>query len=414
MGQQHLEEEWSTLGNSERVTLEMLLVSYPLLFMNLRSFFPIAYLWIALSVGVGILTYMLGKKINYTVTMGVGLAVLLLVIVLISGLPLSISTMISGYSFWRIHENFSKSKVMGWPFLIANTLVFIVFYLLIKPFYVNDNPSELMKNFVLLYAFLTILYFIIRFCVTCLKRRPLDRFRILENGKIFGALLVIGFTTYTLVYFLFTPVRNGIIAVIGFLFGGIFMFILKVFTPSLDAMIAYLDSKREEFEKGLDNDVSLSDFDMQGKVEVFGNSAKDMGPLITLMALIGLVVLFVIVWKRKSSVFRSESSRFQFMSSKRNHKEIQSKSIYDYSETVGEIRNAFKTFEELAQTSKAPRLQGETMNEWFTRMGWSNDETLFRTYNQARYGSESISEKDRTKFIKTLEEIKSDLFIKNV
>ena len=90
MGQQHLEEEWSTLGNSERVTLEMLLVSYPLLFMNLRSFFPIAYLWIALSVGVGILTYMLGKKINYTVTMGVGLAVLLLVIVLISGLSQAI------------------------------------------------------------------------------------------------------------------------------------------------------------------------------------------------------------------------------------------------------------------------------------------------------------------------------------
>jgi hypothetical protein len=411
MRQQQLEEKGVTLINSERVTLELLLVSYLLLFMNIDSFIPSAYLWIVLSILTGISTYVLVRKMQYSAGLGIGLSLLLLLPLLLAGLPVFVAIGVSGYSFWRIHENFLKSKVMGWPFLIANTIVFVVFYLFTKPFYVNDNPIELMKKFVILYAVITIVYFFIRFLVTSLHGHSLNGFRFLESGKVFAALIGIAILTYTVVYFLFTPVRNGIIAVVGFLFGGIFMFILKIITPALDAMIAYLDSKREEYEKGIDDDVIVSDFDMQGEVEVFGNTIRDAGPLITLIAIIGLLVLFVLVWRRKSSVSTSEGSNFTFKTSHRNKKEKATKRIYDYSETVGEIRNAFKSFEELAQISKVPRLQGETVKEWFTRMGWTIDDKLFAVYDQARYGSVNIAELDRRNFIETLEEIKRNFFL---
>lgn len=411
MRQHQLEEKGVSLINSERVTLELLLVSYLLLFINIDTFIPAAYLWMAMSILSGIITYVLARKTHYSAGLGLGVSLLLSLSLFLAGLPLFIVIGISGYSFWRIHENFSKSKVMGWPFLIANTIVFVVFYLLTKPFYVNDNPIELMKKFVILYAISIILYFLIRFTMTCMNERSLNGFRFLESGKVFAALVGIAILTYTVVYFLFTPVRNGIIAVVGFLFGGLFMFILKIITPPLDAMIAYLDSLRVKVKDDPEGDVIYSDFDMQEKVQVIGTTMKDSGPLITSVAIIGLLLLFILMWRRKSSGLKNEVGNFTIKSSRPTKNGRKSKSIYDYSDTEGEIRNAFKNFEELAQSSKLARYHGETVKEWFNRMDWRIDDKLYAIYDQARYGSETISELDRREFIETLEGIKRKFFL---
>ena len=46
-------------------------------------------------------------------------------------------------------------------------------------------------------------------------------------GKVFGAILGLGFIAFLAVYYLIFYVRFAIIAVAGFFFGGIFMFLAK-------------------------------------------------------------------------------------------------------------------------------------------------------------------------------------------
>ena len=75
---------------------------------------------------------------------------------------------------------------------------------------------------------------------------------------------------------------------------------------------------------------------------------------------------------------------------------------------------AYKEFEEEAQFSQAPRLSGETVKEWFSRMDWGQNDVLFNTYDKVRYGSQTVSVEEGNHFIAELDKIRNKYFVNNV
>ena len=91
-----------------------------------------------------------------------------------------------------------------------------------------------------------------RFTVIGLIGWHLRNFNLGDAGKMFAAILGLGFITFLAVYFLLHPFRLAIVAVVGFLFSGLFMLIGKGVTPLIDWFITKFDEARaRHLERGL-------------------------------------------------------------------------------------------------------------------------------------------------------------------
>jgi len=372
-------------------------------------------MWFLLSIFTGILTYLLFGKIEYSIGIGIGIAMLLTVPFYFNGMPIIVVISLFLYSFWRLNANFSNTKSHGWPFLLLNTILFTFFYLITKLIFVNANPYEVMKIHVALFGITTIFYFVIRFTVIGLIGRRLKNFSLTDTVEMFGGLLGLGFLTFFAVYFMVQPIRLSIVAIVTFLFSGIFMLIGKTVTPFIDWFIAKLDEARAKSLEGVEEEFIFIDFSMQDERVVFGATFKDTELLIITGIILAILFLFIIIVKgRKTAMLHDKGLGFTYRSHGRGKVMKKKQLIYDYSQAENAIRNAFKIFEEAAQLSKVPRLRGETVKEWFSRMGWETDELLFNTYDSVRYGAKSVTEEEGIKFVDDLEKIKNKYFTNNV
>ena len=415
MEQERIERDRIRLISSERTVLELFLIVYPFLFVTVNAVVSSHYMWLLLSVFTGILSYLLFGKIEYSFGIGIGIAMLLTVPFYFNGMPLIVVIALFIYSFWRLHTNFSNSKSHGWPFLLMNTILFTFFYLITKLIFVNANPYEVMNIHVALFGITTILYFVNRFTVIGLIGRRLKNFSLTDTGEMFGGLLGLGFLTFFAVYFLVQPIRLTIVAIATFLFSGIFMLIGKTVTPFIDWFIAKLDESRAKSLEGAEDEFIYIDFSMQNERVVFGATFKDT-ELLIIAGIISVIflLLMIIVKSRKKAMLHDKDLGYTYRSYDRTQKMKKKQLIYDYSQAENTIRNAYKKFEEAAQLSKVTRLRGETVKEWFSRMGWETDELLFNTYDLVRYGAKSVTEEEGIKFVDDLERIKNKYFADNV
>lgn len=415
MEQQRIERDRIRLISSERTVLELFLIVYPFLFVTVNAVVSSHYMWLLLSVFTGILTYLLFGKIEYSFGIGIGIAMLLTAPFYFNGMPLTVVISLFIYSFWRLNANFGNTKSHGWPFLLLNTILFTFFYLITKLIFVNANPHEVMNIHVVLFGITTLFYFVNRFTVIGLIGRRLKNFSITDTGKMFGGLLGLGFLTFFAVYFLVQPIRLSIVAIATFLFSGIFMLFGKMVTPFIDWVIAKLDEARAKGLEGAEDEFIYIDFSMQDEKIIFGATFKDTELLIITGIILAILFLFMIIVKgRKKAMLHEQGSGFSSRSLGRGNEMKKKQLIYDYSQAENTIRNAYKKFEEAAQLSKVPRLRGETVKEWFSRMGWETDELLFDTYDLVRYGSKAVTEEEGMKFVDSLEKIKNNYFTNNV
>ncbi len=103
--------------------------------------------------------------------------------------------------------------------------------------------------------------------------RRLPEFEWLETSKVFAAIMGVGIATYLIIYYLLEPVRNAALAILGFLFGGLFMFVSAAITPFIDYVIDWLDylrwKKYQEMEKPILNDED----DTNEKLTILSSSA---------------------------------------------------------------------------------------------------------------------------------------------
>jgi hypothetical protein len=413
MDQGRTERNRIRLISSERTVLELFLLIYLFLFLTADSIVGSHYLWLILSTGMGVITYLLFAKIEYSLGIGILLAALLATPFYLNGIPLVVVFMLFVYSFWRLQVNFGEAKANGWPYLILNTILFSIFYFIIKLVFVNANADVLMKVQVVLYIMTTVIYFIIRFAVIGLTGWHLRNFNLGDAGRMFAAILGLGFITFLAIYFLLNPFRLAIVAVAGFLFSGLFMLIGKGVTPLIDWFITKFDEARARHLEQSEEESFFIDFSLQDEIRIFGATFSNTELFIMLgIFIIALVAFILIARRRKKALLLNKDPGYAFRSGGRKKREKQL--VYDYSKAVDIVRTAYKEFEEEAQSSKAPRLMGETVKEWFTRMDWEQNDALFNTYDKVRYGSLTVSVEEGSHFIEELDKIRNKYFVNNV
>ncbi len=156
---------------------------------------------------------------------------------------------------------------------------------------------------VVLYIMTIVIYFIIRFTVIGLIGWHLRNFNLGDAGKMFAAILGLGFITFLAVYFLLHPLRLAIVALAGFLFSGLFMLIGKGVTPFIDWFITKFDEARARHLEGSEEESSFIDFSMQDEVRIFGATFSNTELFIMLgIFIIALVAFILIARRRKSTV----------------------------------------------------------------------------------------------------------------
>ena len=154
----------------------------------------------------------------------------------------------------------------------------------------------------------------------------------------------------------------------------------------------------------------------EGLIEIPTSSDQiNLGLFITIIAIAIVVIFLIMILKKRKiniDVMKMPSYSFQpFGINKRNIIKNQNLNLLS---TTNIVRMAYQQFEKDAELAKSSRLAGETVKEWFQRMGWEQNNQLIMTYEKVRYGSLTIPEEESRQFVETLNKIKINNFNKNV
>ncbi len=317
------------------------------------------------------------------------------------------------FVLWRIQANFNGSRIQGWPIFSVNAIVFVFMYFLTRVFFVNGNPEELMLQQLLLYLITSFLYFFIRMVSITVNSRQLGNFKVTEASRIFSSIVGLGALAFVVVLFALDPIRRVIISVFGFVFGGVFTLI----GPALDSIFKNMKSEAERREDSLEEPESgFIDFELQEEITTYGSTSSIFEyTTMALVLVIVLVITIILIRKKgkKRDVEKLGTYSFSFKGKKEKPEE-QLQLLYDYSSARNEVRKTFEQFEKEAQVNNFSRMHGETVKEWFLRMGWKQNDMIFSIYNDVRYGSRTPSESEHSLFNQELEQIKKTFFTKEV
>lgn len=413
MGQSSFEKDRNRFSLSERLVVELFLLTYLFVFLlaDPKSIMP--YIWLLLAIVAGVLSYLLFYSRDYSFGLGIGFSLGVMVPLLLMGAPLMLIVVSFVFVLWRTEANFNGSRINGWPFFAFNTAALIIFSLFTRLFFVFENPQQLMKQLLIIYLITSFLFYFIRMMTIAVNSRQLRNFKVVEAGRVLGIILGLGVSVFLIVLFALKPVRLLFIKTFGFLFGGIF----TLFGKAMEPIIEYFKSGSERFiEENLEELESIPDPEMQDELTTFGatSSIFEYSTLAIALAVL-IAVVIILIRKKKNGRLgeKQEAYSFSFKGKKENETNQQSM-LYDYSSARDEVRKSFEQFEKEAQTFKFNRLHGETVKEWFQRMGWEQNDNILSTYNDVRYGSRVPSESEHNLFIQSLERIKESFFKKDV
>lgn len=371
------------------------------------------YIWLFISIVGGVVSFFLFYNRDYSLGMGVGLALVLTAPLLLFHTPLMNVLLFFVYVLWRIQANFNGSRIHGWPFLSVNTIVFVLLYFLSRLLFTYNNPEELMQQQLNLYLITSFLYFFIRMVSITVNSRLLGNFQVREAGRVFGYIVGLGALVFVMILFALDPVRRVFIAATSFLFGGVF----TLFGKSMEPIIDFFSKGGERIEEKLaEQDSGYIDFEMQGELTTYGATSSIFEYTAYAIALVLLIVITIIFIRKKGKKRddgKQETYSFSFKG-KREKPEVQRQLLYDYSSARDEVRKTFEQFEKEAQIYNFSRMHGETVKEWFSRMGWKQKELVVSLYNDVRYGARTPSKGEQSMFIQELEEIKKTFFKKEV
>ncbi|MBB4824112.1 multisubunit Na+/H+ antiporter MnhG subunit [Sporosarcina luteola] len=397
---------------SERLTVELFLLVYVFIFFLGETTTGTPYIWLLLSLLAGFLSYFIFQKNDFSIIAGIFISLVVTLPLLMCNAPGLNVFLFFVFTLWRIKSNLSGSKIIGWPFLFTNTFALVVFYYLVWMMFPNAQKDVLLEQLAKLYLVTSFLYFFIRMITIWITSKRMGNFQAREAGKVFGFIIILGGVAYLAVYFGMNSVRTGIVAVFSFLFGGLFKAFGMMMAPVIDGI-------REWGQKNIDEygeDSEYVDFKRLEESSLIGVSDSFFEIFMFSAAIIFLLVALVLIIRKKRQITDKKKVFDYSLSSmgRKKSREKDSQLVYDYSAAKDEIRKTFESFESEAQTKDMSRLRGETVSEWFSRMGWGYNEPLFNIYNNVRYGSHPPTETEYRLFLSEIENIKEKYFKKDV
>jgi hypothetical protein len=279
--------------------------------------------------------------------------------------------------------------------------------------YAHNRPEELMQQQIFLYLLSSFLYFFIRMVTITVNSRQLGNFKVTEASRIFSYIIGLGLLSFVVVLFALDPIRRGIIGVFGFVFGGV----LTLFGAAMEPILEMLKSGYTRFlEEKEEEEIIFVDFEMQKELNTYGNTSSIFEYATYGLAFVVLIIIAILLIRQKGKkrdVEKIGVYTFSFKGRKEKTEE-QRQLLYDYSSARDEVRKTFEQFEKEAQEYKLSRMHGETVKEWFARMGWKQHEMILSIYNDVRYGSRTPSEIEHSTFNQEIEQIKKTFFTKEV
>lgn len=388
------------LKNTESFSIELLLLTYPLLLISADIKISPHYLLIALSIIAGIGLYIFLRTIPYTVQIGLLTSIFISVPLFLSGVSLAVTILVTIYVFWRIHTNFSAERHARWNFIAINTIVFTTFYFITSIYLLQPKKTLINEVNVVLFISTTILYIFYRYFVVLAIGKGIPNFQFRAVHKMFGGILSIGAVTFVGVYFFMESFRSAILGILSMLFGNLFK------TASLipDSQLPNQEFSEEEFLEEEMLEIPTS------------SDQANLGTFLTILAVVIAIVFIIILLKKQKLSINILKMPSYSIHSFRPDKNKESKNQHlSYSPTTNAVRSAYQDFERAADLAKSSKFTGETMKEWFMRMDWEeyNHQTI-KTYDKARYGSLTIPEEESRQFVETLNKIKINNFNKNV
>lgn len=390
----------NVLKNTESFSIELLLLSYPLLLLSGDISISPHYLLIVLSVITGAGIYFLFNAFTYTVGIGLLISLFVSMPLFIIGMPLAPTILVGAYTFWRIHTNFSSERHARWNFMAVNTIVFTVFYLITTIYLLQPEKTEFNQIHVVLFIATTILHIVLRYIVVMIIGKRIPNFQFGEVHKMFGSILGSGIITFVTVYFFIESFRSAVIHAFIMLFGSLFKKTASLL-PEVELPNQAIPES-EPLEEVLIEMPTSSD-------------QINLGLFITIIAItIAIIVVVMIIKKRKITIDRMKMPSYSFQPLGLNKRKIIKKENLNHLSTTNVVRLAYQEFEKDADLAKSSRLAGETVKEWFQRMGWEQNNQLIMTYDKVRYGSLTIPEEESRQFVETINKIKTNNFNKNV
>lgn len=412
MGQDRFETDRNRFLSSERLIVELFLLSYIFAFFLGETSTAMPYLWLLISIIGGVITYFAFNKRDYSLGFGLVIALGLTMPLLLFGVPLMNVLLFFVWVLWRIQSNYNGSRMSGWTFLTINTVVFLVFTSLARLIFSFHEPELLVKQQIILYLLTSFLYFFIRMATITINSKTSGNFKAIEAGRVLAYILGLGSVVFIVVFMLLKPVRLGILFSIKFLFGGIFSLLGIATAPWLDAINEKAERRLEEELENAES--GFVDFEMEEEMKIFGNSSSLFENSLLFIAFAVLLVIVVILLRKRSKKRNVENlgdHTFSFKGKKANNSS-KVQMLYDYSTARDEVRKSFEHFEIQAQSHNFTRLHSETVKEWFSRMGWKQNDLVFSLYNRVRYGTHIPTENEHSQFIQELEQIKKRVFEK--
>lgn len=410
MEQSSFEKDRNRFIHSERLVVELFLLAYLFAFLLANPISIMPYIWLLIAIVGGIISYVLFTKRSYSFGLSLALAVCLMVLLWLIGTPMMILLVFFVFVLWRIQANFNGSRINGWPFFAANSAALVFFSFLSRVFYVFENPQLIMRQLLIIYLCTSFLFYFIRMLSITVNSRQLGNFKVREAGRIFGVIMGIGTSVFLVVLFALKPVRTLFIEISSFLFGGVFGIFGRALDPILEPQ-EIIKEDVEEVEGSWDDWTPLDD-----PYKIFGKTSSIFEYTTLAVALVILIaIVIIIIIKKKNNRYAEKQEAYTFSFKGKKEKETKQQIfLYDYSSARDEVRKSFERFEKEAQDYKFNRLHGETVKEWFSRMGWGQNEQILSIYNEVRYGSHVPTESEQNNFIDGLEQIKKRFFIKEV
>lgn len=410
MGEARIEDDRNRFSNSERLIVELSLLAYIFAFFPQEVHAVVAFVWILIALFGGIVSYFLFSKRDYSIGLGIGLALSLTMLVLFAGVPLMSGWFIFLFALWRIQGNFNGSRIHGWPFLFVNTFVFVILTVLVRLLFPMDNPGVRIQEQVVIYLVITFLYFFVRMLTIWSNSRKLANFKLVDANRIFFSIIGLGSAVFALIAFGLKPVRLGLFMLMGFLFNGLFTLFGKATSP----LVEYINREATKIQEELEVESGAVDFEMQEKAKVFGGDGSlfEYVMFAGVAALLIVATIYLLRRKRQNRHIEKKEAYTFISKGKKRNKTVHRQLTYDYSIARDVVRQAFESFELEAKKYNFSRFQGETVSEWFARMGWKQEVLVVTLYNDVRYGAYIPSELEQNTFLQALEKIKENFFTK--
>ena len=394
--------------------LDAFAISLVLVFINNETAMPLVWIWLLLSLGTAVFSFIAFLKFPYHLAGAGFIAAIVMVAAIGSGVPVWLAAAMGMLALYRLHARFSVfdgGDLQDGRFLLVFVLLFSI-ALVVSLFNPQaESTGEIYTIAVCAITFYVVFRLFYRYMQT---RREGVSFSMMAVAA-FGVIGLSAISAF-LVFSLAEDARK----IAGLALSGILQIVLWPFAGLMEKITEYFSGLSTEQEMK----ETLEKMEPEKKSEeaqaAFQPAAADF-PVEFMLAGI-LVVLFVllVLWlmkakpekKREKEKEAAEIERYAATSA--NGQDLQPDTIRYSEMDVQAVREAYRSFEKDAQTAGQGRKEFETVREWMNRMKWTVPDSFFNMYDLVRYGSGTVTESEAVPFLTEIKKIKEKYFKEDV